>query len=569
MAGTSITQTWNPITQQYESVESVDGSVKVTGADGAPTASEATAQSIDDDTTALAGTVRGSPGTTNDQGVGAHILSAPILTTQPAPSFQATVPSADGTETPPGTYVYLAGVGRVDVGGEVPLWALPVSAYKGGDWSVNQGAGDPGRVWYVRGTNDLDEPERLATEATVDVIAKIGLISEINSTTTPLGANEEFIGGWVDALQYVDIRVAIKADVASADEGLVIEQSHDGITVIADDSYMVTSNRKGTFAAQRAARYVRVRYLNGTTPQASFAMQTILSRAAPIQSVHNIGHVDNIHGEDDAQLTIAVIAGSAPGTGTWRAARVDQYRRLMVATAQESSPLHTVATGRVDVNATAETLIVSPAYTEQTVGAQRSIVSTSAQDGVGGTGIRSVVIEYYRDDMEGPFFETVVLNGLTPVDTVATDICYIEKLYGITGGSALAVAAGDIALKASTAGAGATIWSIPVGDRKARGAHHYLSPGADVHVTSTVAGVTGTGAASLYLLFGPILETNYCYQQVSPTMRVSDNGQAQLTYPSPLNIAGPGRLVMAVKRDSAPAVMTYAGAFSFYHNTDM
>jgi len=61
----------------------------------------------------------------------------------------------------------------------------------------------------------------------------------------------------------------------------------------------------------------------------------------------------------------------------------------------------------------------------QTTGEQMSIVSTSASDGVGGTGIREIHIHYLDVNLD-PQFETITMNGLTPVLTVATDIRFIQ-----------------------------------------------------------------------------------------------------------------------------------------------
>jgi hypothetical protein len=227
------------------------------------------------------------------------------------------------------------------------------------------------------------------------------------------------------------------------------------------------------------------------------------------------------------------------------------------------------AFGRAVVGTTTESLIVSPTYTEQTTNAQRSIVSTSAQDGPAGTGIRSLVIEYYAADMTGPYSETVVTNGLSPVDTVSTTICFVEKMYALTAGTTSGFAVGDVQLKAVTAGGGATIWSIPIGDRKTRGAHHYVATGSSIRVTSTTAGVNGSGAASLYLLFAPVLTPNYCLQQIGPAIRVSADGQSVLPFPSPITVDGPGKLVMAVSRDTASGSLTFFGSFTLYHSADV
>jgi len=68
------------------------------------------------------------------------------------------------------------------------------------------------------------------------------------------------------------------------------------------------------------------------------------------------------------------------------------------------------------------------------VGARISIVSTSIEDGVGGTGIRGLHFHYLDADLE-PQIEIVVLNGTTPVLTDATDVRFIQCAHLDTFGS--------------------------------------------------------------------------------------------------------------------------------------
>ena len=81
-------------------------------------------------------------------------------------------------------------------------------------------------------------------------------------------------------------------------------------------------------------------------------------------------------------------------------------------------------------------------------GLQMSIVSTSANDTAAGTGVRTVDI-HYLDDSLTQQIETVTLNGLVPVLTVATNIRFIECMHMVTYGTGKA-AAGTIT--ASNAG---------------------------------------------------------------------------------------------------------------------
>jgi len=80
-------------------------------------------------------------------------------------------------------------------------------------------------------------------------------------------------------------------------------------------------------------------------------------------------------------------------------------------------------------------------------GVQVSVVSTSAEDGVDGTGIRSLHVHYLDIDLN-PQIEIIILNGLTPVLSTATNIRFIQCAHLETYGSAK-VAIGIITFKDS------------------------------------------------------------------------------------------------------------------------
>src|SRR5882672_113572 len=74
-------------------------------------------------------------------------------------------------------------------------------------------------------------------------------------------------------------------------------------------------------------------------------------------------------------------------------------------------------------------------YTEQSSNAQRSVVSSSANDTSAGTGARTVLVTYYPSDLSYVATEIVTMNGTTAVNMTATDVCFIEKLEVLTAGS--------------------------------------------------------------------------------------------------------------------------------------
>ena len=77
-------------------------------------------------------------------------------------------------------------------------------------------------------------------------------------------------------------------------------------------------------------------------------------------------------------------------------------------------------------------------------GIQLKIASSSANDTILGTGIRQVMVHYLNSGYIERA-EIVNLNGVTPVNTVATDITRIQNMRALTVGS-LGVSAGNISL---------------------------------------------------------------------------------------------------------------------------
>jgi len=125
-------------------------------------------------------------------------------------------------------------------------------------------------------------------------------------------------------------------------------------------------------------------------------------------------------------------------------------------------------------------------------GVQMSIVSTStADDGApAGTGIQTMDI-HYLDANLNPMIETIIMNGITPVLTVATNIRFIECMHIVTVGTAKS-AAGVI-----TASNGGVIYSqIDVGSRRCASTARMVPAGKKLFVSGASGGsISGTAAA--------------------------------------------------------------------------
>ncbi|MBU6430175.1 MAG: hypothetical protein KGR26_14260, partial [Cyanobacteria bacterium REEB65] len=168
---------------------------------------------------------------------------------------------------------------------------------------------------------------------------------------------------------------------------------------------------------------------------------------------------------------LSAIVNSLAGTLT-----VKQYEDA-VAQGLISGARPILASGYWNSSGTALTEIVdavspSSGYTEPAAASQMSLVSSSANDTGTGTGAQKVQITYLDGSMNGPYTETVTLNGTTPVNTVATDLRFIERLV-VTAAGSNGSNAGTITLYSGPNGTGTAINSFEATDNQTHMAKHY------------------------------------------------------------------------------------------------
>lgn len=140
--------------------------------------------------------------------------------------------------------------------------------------------------------------------------------------------------------------------------------------------------------------------------------------------------------------------------------------------------------GNLTATSTAEVLLCARGYIEQSSQAQRSVVSTSNQDKPAGSGAGHVRITYLNSAYELKT-EDVTLDGTKDVDTVATDIRFIEKFQVIQGSAA----AGAIKLMSGTGGSGVEFCGIGSYTYDAFLCHHYAPAGKSGYIYAWGASV--------------------------------------------------------------------------------
>jgi hypothetical protein len=205
-------------------------------------------------------------------------------------------------------------------------------------------------------------------------------------------------------------------------------------------------------------------------------------------------------------------------------------------------------------------------YTQPASNAQRSISSASALDTAAGTGARTLRITYLDSSGNGPFTETITLNGTTPVNTVATDIRFIEQMEVLTAGST-GSNAGIITLFGATAGGGGTVGTIAATNNQTFWSHHYVPIGKTCNITGVSCGHTGTtvGSGALFTLNGLNLSLSNAVEiQLSDFVRLyGQSSTFSRSYSSPIKIEGPARIQTYVTPETTSST-TYRAAFDFF-----
>jgi len=102
----------------------------------------------------------------------------------------------------------------------------------------------------------------------------------IASTTTPLGAAGVYTSGAFDALNYGRVTLLVLSNVASAADGVEIQQSIDGTNWDYSTQNSALAGVGRAVTVELVARWVRIRYTNGAAAQTTFRLAA-LARAMP------------------------------------------------------------------------------------------------------------------------------------------------------------------------------------------------------------------------------------------------------------------------------------------------
>lgn len=233
-----------------------------------------------------------------------------------------------------------------------------------------------------------------------------------------------------------------------------------------------------------------------------------------------------------------------------------------------------VSAGYVGTQSTASVPIRATAYTPQGVGTQRSIVSTSPVDNVTGSGAQQVKITYLDTTLSQYKTEILGLSGTRAVNTVNTDIAYLEKLEVYRVGAS-AGNVGNVQLLTQITGSGVVWGSIAAGDNHTYWAHHYVLSGTTCYITNITAhsdrapghvSINVTGNPNLTSIPQQSIGSTYGHgcELISAQTGVLATGLTQLehSFKFPLSRSGPDFIFMN-ERPITGSVATAYGSFEW------
>jgi len=218
------------------------------------------------------------------------------------------------------------------------------------------------------------------------------------------------------------------------------------------------------------------------------------------------------------------------------------------------------AVGYTTLSGTSTQPLRATDYVEPGAEGQRSISSASGQDvAPSGAGARQVKIVYYDGNMDGPWEETVALNGANAVNTIATNIAFIERMEVAEVGSNGSNAA-VITLYDSPDGGGSAVGTILTSDNRTFWSHHYVRTGLSAHITEARIGSNTVDGRAILSKRNPLDPTipqvtieTYRFTTTSTTHRFS----------VPETIDGPAIVFLNVAPDSS-TIVDIQGSIGFY-----
>lgn len=287
------------------------------------------------------------------------------------------------------------------------------------------------------------------------------VVSSVNSSIVILTSGSTFTGTGEIVTTYSSVTVAVKSDVASATDGLQLQQSSDNSNWDIVDSYTIPAATGKTFGVQITGKYFRVVYTNGGTNQASFRLWTMYHQYMPNAS--SVRPQDGRSNENDMQEVIGYgsvfngnswdrfsggnrFADGSSATGSaltapllYNGSSFDRYRSNTAGVIVAAGTTTTQSVTTITYNAKQAAIIINvSAYTSGTINIAINLLSSSGYSyspfaSIVGLAAAGTVI--YRI---GP--------GLTPVAGLTANDILARSLQVITSGTFVATYGIDVNL---------------------------------------------------------------------------------------------------------------------------
>lgn len=189
---------------------------------------------------------------------------------------------------------------------------------------------------------------------------------------------------------------------------------------------------------------------------------------------------------------------------------------------------------------------------------QMAVVSTSASDTLAGVGLQKVLI-HYLDTNYAPQVETVSLNGVTPVNTVATNILRVNAMHaaqvGTTGN-----AVGAISL--TSVGGATTYGYISAGMNTGRQAIYTVPAGVNGYITHWQASSGSSGNHFCQMSLRATTHDGILYPGIFLVQdeQGSQNGGDHFTLPIPILIPAKTDVKISAISDNVAANVIALGS---------
>lgn len=162
-------------------------------------------------------------------------------------------------------------------------------------------------------TDNEIAPLQVAAEGALWTMDAPNLVDSGNSTTSTLAGSATFTGASMEILQYAAITVQIFADQDGAALGMRFEFSVDGTNWDISHRHDYKASTGRTFQFTAHAKFFRVVFINGSTIQAAFRLQTILHRSITNTTIHRLD--EELAPDRSATVVKASIMAQAAGSG--------------------------------------------------------------------------------------------------------------------------------------------------------------------------------------------------------------------------------------------------------------